>query len=444
MRWVAVMVALLFAAVAVRADVINLTDGSKIEGKIQKTGDGWTITQKDGTVVTVAADKVASIEASRADDASVAKDRLESLRRVAEHLSDIQEILKRYQRFIEQTADPAALAEANQDLQMWQQRLDQGLVKLGDQWITPDERERRRELAQSEVLPVMDLISNYRYKEADKALQQALQDDPQCAAALYLQGIMLYKQDQIAQARTAFEAVNPIDPNHAPTLNNLAVIAWRQKSFVAAMNFYDQAMMSSPQAKEILDNVAEALNALPDANRQAPVVLHAVQLFAEQDTELQKAAAQQGIYRWGASWVTAKQLKELKAAEAKVKQKLDDLQQQYDALQQKVNQIDQEIGENQREMDRLQASNTQVDLYGNVTTFLPDAYFQLRRDNRKLTGDKQALQQQQNELKNRADEARQELPIPKFTGMQQIIGVDGAPLLDLPTTAPTTTSSQAN
>ncbi|HEX4052754.1 MAG TPA: tetratricopeptide repeat protein [Tepidisphaeraceae bacterium] len=444
MRWAAVIVALLFAAAVVRADVVNLVDGSKIEGKIQRTSGGWTVTQDDGTVVTVSADKVASIEASRGSDASAAKDRLESLRRVADHLSDMRDIISRYQSFIAQTADPAAVADANKDLQTWQQRLDQGLVRLGDQWVTTDERDRRRELAQTEVLPVKDLISNYRYKDAAAALQLALKDDPQCAAALYLQGVLLYRQDQVAQARNSFEAVNPIVPNHAPTLNNLAVIAWRQKSFVVAMNFYDQAMMSSPQSKEILDNVAEALNALPDANKQAPVVLHAVQLFAEQDTALQQAAAQRGMYRWGATWVTAGQLKDLKAAEARVKQKLDDLQAQFDALQQKVNQIDQEIGENQREMDRVQASNTTVDLNGNVTTFLPDVYFQLQRDNKKLAGDKQALQQQQNALKNRANEVRQELPIPKFTGLQQIIGVDGAPLRDLPTSGPTTMGSQAN
>ncbi len=441
---VAVIVALLFAAAVVRADVVHLTDGSSIEGKIQKTGDGWTVTQDDGTVVTVSADKVASIEFSRTDDAAVAQDRLASLRRVADHLSDIGDIISRYRSFIAQTADPATVAEANQDLQAWQQRLDQGLVKLGNQWVTPDERQRRRELAQSEVLPVGDFISNYRYKEAAAALQQALADDPQCAAALYLRGVMLYQQDQVAQARRDFETVNSIVSDQAPTLNNLAVIAWRQKSFVAAMNYYDQAMMASPQAKEILDNVAEALNALPDANKQAPVVLRAVQLFAEQDALLQQAAAQKGMYRWGATWVTAKQLRDLKAAEARVKRKLDDLQAQYDALQQRVNQIDLEIGENQREMDRLQASNTVVDPNGNTTTYLPDIYFQLQRDNRKLAGDKLALQQQQNTLKNRADAARQELPIPKFTGLQQIIGVDGAPLRDLPTTAPTTTSSQAN
>jgi tetratricopeptide (TPR) repeat protein len=440
MKAIAVAAALLIA-LAARADVINLVDGSKVEGKIQKTSDGWTVTQKDGSVVTVPADKVASIEATRSDNLSAEKDRLQSLRRVAQNLSDLQDIITRYQQFIAQTTDQAVAADAGKDLQLWQQRLEDGLVKLGDQWITADERQRRRTLAQSEVLPAKDLIASYRYKEAEPILRQALQDDPQCAAALYLQGVMLYRQDQVAQAKQAFDAVNAVVNNHAPTLNNLAVIAWRQKSFVVAMNFYDQAMMSAPPAKEILDNVAEALNALPDANKRAPVVLHAVQLFAEQDTQLQQAAAQHGMYRWGATWVTAAQLQELKADEARVKRKLDDLQRQNDAIQWKINQIDAEINANQREMDRLQAEGTHVDANGNTITVYPDAYFQLKRDNQRLESTKQPLRQQQDDLKKRADAARQELPVPKFTGLQQIIGADGVPLRDLPATIPSTNPS---
>src|SRR5215469_7704289 len=101
MRVQTILCLVLLAAACCRADIINLTDGTKVEGKIRKTSDGWAVTQKDGTVVNVDADKVASIEASRSPDAiSVAEDRLASLRRVAEHLTDLQDIISRYQKFI--------------------------------------------------------------------------------------------------------------------------------------------------------------------------------------------------------------------------------------------------------------------------------------------------------------------------------------------------------
>ena len=446
MRVWTVLCVVLLAATLSRGDIVMMLDGTKLEGKIQKTGDGWTVTKADGTTVTVDADQVATIEASRsADPVSVGEDRLASLRRVSEHLTDLQDIISRYQRFVADLGDQKVLAEAQKDLKIWQDRQSQGMVKLGDQWVSADERERRRSLAQSEALPAKDLIASYKYKDADKILQQAVLDDPECATAWYLQGVALYKQEQVQGAKKAFETVNQIVPQHAPTLNNLAVIAWRQRSFVIAMNYYDQAMVAAPLAKEVLDNVAEALNVVPSENSQAPVVLQGVKLFAEQDTELQKVAAQQGMFRWGATWVDGKQLQELKADEARVKQKLDAIQAQFDAIQQKVAGLNSESDQNLREMNRLQAQSTYMDRYGNTVQMpLPDTYYQLKNDNDNLAQQKQPLLAQQQDLKNKAKDVQAEIPVPKFTGIQQIIGVDGTPLRGMEDSGPATMPSQAN
>jgi Tfp pilus assembly protein PilF len=441
------VIALLLAGSWAGAEIVSLTDGTQVEGKIQKTNDGWTVTKNDGTVVAVDADKVVSIEPSRTPSpVSVADDRLESLRRVASHSVDIQDIINRYQKFIAQSGDLSVAAEAQKDLAVWQDRQDKGMVKLGDQWITTDERERRRAAAQTEAAPAKDMIANYRYKDAGILLQQAIIDDPQSAPALYLRGVLLYKQDQVLQSRRSFEAVIQLIPDHAPTLNNLAVIAGRQKSFVIAMNYYDQAMMAAPVAKEILDNVAEALNVVPSMNQAAPVVLQAVKLFAEQDAVLQKLAATQGMYRWGATWVTAKELEELKADEARVKQQLAALQQQFDAVQQKLGQIDAEIGQNTVEMDRLSAQSVIIDRNGNTIQLpLPDQYYALKRDNDSLTAQKQPLLQQQSDLRNKAKDAQAQIPVPKFTGVQQIIGVEGTPVHEAANASDATTiPSQAN
>jgi tetratricopeptide (TPR) repeat protein len=431
--WISLWTAVAGAAVIVTAD------GRRIEGKISRVDGGWQITQADGTRVTVASADVASMEAgSMADSPSVAADRLASLRRVSEHLTDLNDIISRYEKFVAQINDPSVQAQGKQDLALWHQRQDQGLVKLGDQWITPQAREQRRSSAEAEAMPAADLIRAYRYAEADKVLRQAVLDDPQSATAFYLQGVSLYKQEQVSMARKSFEAVLQILPNHAPTLNNLAVISWRQKSFVVAMNFYDQAMMASPMAKPILDNVAEALNAIPPENRLAPVVQQGATLFAEQDTELQKAAAQQGLYRWGSGWVTAQQLADLKAAEARVQQQLDALQAQYDALQAKVVDTDTEIEKNQREMARLEALSIGSNQNG-VTIALPPppAYYELQADNDKLKIDMKGLQQQQQDLKTKARDVQKDLPMPKFTGVQQILGVEAMPVRDGMTTPST-------
>ncbi len=103
------------------------------------------MTKADGSVVDIDADKVDSIEATPTDAGiSVGEDRLLSLRRAVQNMTDPHDIIDRYQKFIATTDNPTVLAEAKQDLQMWQGRLDQGMVKLGDQWIPSGERDRRR------------------------------------------------------------------------------------------------------------------------------------------------------------------------------------------------------------------------------------------------------------------------------------------------------------
>jgi len=85
-----------------------------------------------------------------------------------------------------------------------------------------------------------------------------------------------------------------------------------------------------------------------------------------------------------------------------------------------------------------------MDRYGNtIQLALPDQYYQLKRDNDNLARDKQAILQQQGDLRNKAREVQAQVPTPKFTGVQQIIGVDGVPVRDMGS-GPTTAASQTN
>jgi len=415
-------------------EIVYLNDGTQIEGKITKSADGWTITKDDGGIVHIKAEDVVSIEAGHPAAATAqGADRLASLRRAVDHLSDIHEIIDRYEKFIESnpTFDPSVLDDANKDLQQWHDRLDQGLVKLGNKWITPQERDQRRQAAQTQALSARDLLVQYRYKDAQRLLRQAIDQDPQSAAALYLQGVMYYQQDQIDQSKKSFDAANEILPEYGPILNNLGVISWRLKSFVAAMNFYNQAMIASPLSKDILDNVAEALNALPEQTRQAAAVQRGAATFRAQDTELQKRAADQGWFRWGANWVTAKQLDDLKAAAAKIQAQIDQLSRQFDLVAARIADLDKEIDEDTRQMHRFEASSTVIDPNGNTIQLpLPQIYYDLKNDVGKLTANKKNLQGQQDALRAQAKAVQQGLPTPQFNGVQQIIGLDAVPARD--------------
>src|SRR4051812_34067183 len=142
MRNAIFLIALLFASRGLLADVVFLKDGTTLEGDVKKNDKAWTIVTTDGTTVEVLADKVKSIELGDATKGTPgrATTDLVSLRRSVENLSDLDAIIDRLNHFIEENKDAPAAAEARKDLLVWQERLDNDLVKLGNKWITRQER----------------------------------------------------------------------------------------------------------------------------------------------------------------------------------------------------------------------------------------------------------------------------------------------------------------
>src|ERR1700761_1968010 len=99
-------------AIPALGGVIRLQDGTKLEGDIKKTDDGYRITAADGKVTNVTSDKIASIDLQPSGSGDAATNRLASLRRAVENLSDIKIILDRYKSFLDQNAGTPAAQEA--------------------------------------------------------------------------------------------------------------------------------------------------------------------------------------------------------------------------------------------------------------------------------------------------------------------------------------------
>ena len=380
-----------------------------------------------------------SFELSRGTSGpGAAAGRLESLRRAARNLPDLRDVIDRYTKFIAANPGTPAADDAKADLAVWQDRLDRGYVKVGVQWVTPRERDDilGREAATAEK--VRDLLRQGRLQECADVLKQALADDPQDPAALYLRGVLLATQDQVVPARQAFEQAAALVPNHGPTLNNVAVMMWKQKLYPAAMNAFNQAMASGPGNQAILDNVAEAINALPEENKDSPPAKKAAARFAEQDADLAKRQESEGLYRWGSTWVTAKKLDEAKAAEERNNAKLDEMQGEFDGTRAAVAEDEAQMKATQDEMQRIDAERYAQDAAGNmVRRPLPLQYSLLQQDLARFAAARQAALAHLQDLRDRAKQVRQNLPVPKYTGVPHVIGAEGTPLRsDLPATQP--------
>jgi Flp pilus assembly protein TadD len=430
MRRFAALILVFGLALTASADVVHLKDGSRLDGDVKKGAAGYTVKMADGTVKTVSSEQVKSIElGATPGSAEAGKQKLDSLRRSVEYLDDPVKIIQRYQRFIEQSANTPIELEARKDLTIWQDRQTRGLVKFANKWVTPAEREQLQEKAFQQADAARKLIKAGKLAEADSTIQQALAEDPNNAAAIFLRGLLQFRQDQVINARQSFEQVNKLVPNHAPTLNNLAVIAVRQNQIIQAINYYDQAMTAAPGTRDVLNNVAELLYNMPDQQRDTPAAQKVLRKFDEQDIALSKELEKQNLHRWGSTWVTSEQLDQLREAERAAKDKLDQLSSEFDAVKVRITNIDRDIAENERSMRRMEATSYVRDVNGNMwQTELPSSYGAMQNDNRKLAHERDEQFARLNQLREQAKAVNRNLPVPKYTGIQRLMEENFAPI----------------
>jgi hypothetical protein len=234
--------------------------------------------------------------------------------------------------------------------------------------------------------------------------------------------------------------------DHAPTLNNLGVILWQQNQVGGSLNFYNQAMAAAPMNILILNNVAEALNGLKGDQKEGIPAKRLLRQFSEQDGQMQAKLGAEGLYRWGGTWVNQAELDKLKAAEKQVKEKLDAMAQEFDAIKGKIQVIDDNISGNERGMRQIEASSWMHDSEGRwFQTVYPGVYYDLARDNERLKANKVAEQRKLEEMRVAAKTVQQQLPVPRYTGVQQMVGVEGTPVVmaESPTTQATTQATTA-
>jgi len=422
------------------ADVLHLKDGSKIEGTLKHTEDGWLVQGDSGKPVHVLTEQVDSIEltTNAAATPRAAMERLTSLRRSVEGLTDLNDIIARFQRFVDQNTDPASTAEARKDLLVWKDRLNQKMVKVGSKWVTAEDRVKLVEQAGQNAETARQLMKQGRTKEAEPILLDVVATDPQNATALYLTGLLRFQQDQIPAARKAFETTSILVPNHSPTLNDLAIVLWRQRQYAAALNNFDEAMLATPVDKLILDNVAVALQTLPPEFQKNAITLKVIRHFNEQDQQLAELMAQQGMRRYGSLWVSEKDMAQMKRQEKEIQDKLDQMAADFDRSRQKIDQLGQTISDNDTQIHRIEATSFVVDPRTGAQTPVPypAAYYDLVRDNQNAQRDRDAEVSRLDQLKKQAADLQNSRPSQKSAGVMRIVGPEGTPIRIPTATAP--------
>ena len=416
-------------ASAAMGDVVRLKDGSSVEGEIKRAGDAYLVTAADGKITRVPAETVAGIDVKPVNSADAAMSRLQSLRHAAENMTDIKQVIERFQNFIDQNPGTPAADRAKSEMQVWQERQAKGLVKAGDKWVTPDQRNAMHAQVMRDAIRIHDLMKQNHLKDAGAELDKAIAAEPQNPTLLYLRGVLQYQQEKLALARKSFEPVATALPDHAPTLNNMAVVLWRQKAISGALTFFDRALLAAPDSREIIDNVLEVLNVLTPEQQKLPGAQKLARHFRERNDAMEKQMAQNGQYRWGSTWVDEKTHKEIQEKQKTAKDEMDKLDVQYKGDEQQVALMERKIAALQEEMNILQAQTYQQSPDGKTVQLpLSPLYYQYAQEQAATRAQEALMQNEMQKLRGQFKEAQKKMPIPPFSGIQRIVDADGMPL----------------
>ena len=192
MRFVPLLILAIFC-VSVRGDIVILKDGTRVEGDVKHSDSGYDVTDSSGKVTHVDTYNVESIQLGKSNTNENALDRFDSLKRSVEALDDINQIISRYNTFIQQNPKTPAAEQAQKELAIWQDRLDKHLVKIGGKWVTPEQQEQMLAQAGDTARQGYDLIKENKLKEAEPVVKQVLDIDPQNPVGNYLEGVLLYR-----------------------------------------------------------------------------------------------------------------------------------------------------------------------------------------------------------------------------------------------------------
>ncbi|HEY2586125.1 MAG TPA: tetratricopeptide repeat protein [Tepidisphaeraceae bacterium] len=421
-------------AAPVMGEVVHMNDGTTIEGTLQRTNDGWMVTTADGKVTTVSRSQVRSIEFKKSDASpgDSPDQRLASLRRAVANQNDIPRILERFKTFIAQNPNTPAAKEAEQDLAVWQDRRDKGLVRAGDQWVSKEQLGQLQAQAAQTAVQVRSLIASSKLSDALTTVDKALAIAPQNASLLYLKGVIYFRQNQIVPARDAFQAAAAAEPGNAPIHNNIAVILWKQHAQMTGLGEYDKAMTAQAEDQTILDNVNEALHGLPKEYKDKDLTKRVMEHFNDQDAALRRTMAAHGQYRWGSQWVDEKEYNRIQAQQKAVQDKIDSMQHEFDTVKATLMKLDRDIVNDEQLMQTIAAQSIQVDpTTGRQYSLpLPQRYYDLQRDIASMQSEKILRQRQLTDLQKTALQQKQMMPQEKFTGVQKAFDVNTTP--DLP------------
>jgi S1-C subfamily serine protease len=209
--------------------------------------------------------------APKSGSGKAAKNRAKSIEADAQQCKKADEALLIYKMFFsdsETTEDEKK--EAQPRLEYWEQATKDELVHVGKKWIKKDEADQLKAEADKLVAEAVELLNVKSYSQADAKLEKAAKIYPDHLESLFLLGVGAFLNDDLKGAEKRFAQCLSRAPNHAPLLNNVAVVEVLNKRFDRAVNHWEKAASIDPDNATLVQNLGRFLSdADPAKKKQA-------------------------------------------------------------------------------------------------------------------------------------------------------------------------------
>ena len=260
------------------AGTITLKDGTVLEGEIKKLGSSYTVRTTDGQFKMVAEDQIESVEgvegAPAADGTSgdpAAGPSFEEVLRKSERLETAVRGSALWQTWIDKNESHPKLSEAEEQLKLWKERVDQKAERINGDWIGGDDlkdlQEKVRELTDRAAYALND---NQATLDVMKDLTEARRLYPKYIPTNFYLGYWnaLKGPSKYNEAARYFETVLRQAPNMSEALNNIAIIySVKGQHEKAILTFHKAVQLDENPV--IVGNLMSAFNNAPRAMYQA-------------------------------------------------------------------------------------------------------------------------------------------------------------------------------
>ncbi len=251
-----------------RADRLILKDGTILEGTIIRQSAGYWVKTADGSSRTVADAEVASLQragptaATPGAHAPTTNTSIVVAKARASVVDNPLAGVAIWQQFVDQNPSSPDLDAAKEELARWKSLADSGAERISGKWIGGEELRQIHDRAAALAAESMEALRQNQTLKAIDKLKEAVKVYPNSFINFFVLGDLSLLAENLDEADKYYQAATKIRPDCSEVLNNLAIVRFKRRQFVPAMQTFETAAEAG-DSKPLAQNLISAIVQMP-------------------------------------------------------------------------------------------------------------------------------------------------------------------------------------